>query len=355
MSASAEPPQASGRSSVSAIDIRQQHDAESPRPRQGRRLRLARRLLRGLPLYDRARARLSSWGLTGRSAVIAVPYLWLLLFFLAPFVIVLKIAFSKTQIALPPYQPLLQWTQERVLELKLNLGNFLFLIEDSLYWQAYLNSIKVAAISTLLCLLIGYPMAYAIARAERTWRHVLLMMVILPFWTSFLLRVYAWVGILKNNGLINNFLMWAGVIDEPIVMLQTDFAIYVGIVYSYLPFMILPLYSILEKMDLTLLEAAADLGSRPFRSFLTITLPLSMPGIVAGSMLVFIPAVGEFVIPALLGGPDALMIGKVLWNEFFSNRDWPVASAVAIALLALLVLPIVFLQRSQGAERRAAQ
>ncbi len=284
--------------------------------------------------------------------VIGIPYFWLLIFFLVPFVIVLKIAFSETQIALPPYQPLLRWTQDRALEIKLNMGNFLFLVEDSLYWKAYLNSVKVAAISTFVCLLIGYPMAYSIARATRTWRNVLLMMVILPFWTSFLLRVYAWIGILKNNGLINNFLLWLGVIDQPIVMMQTDFAIYVGIVYSYLPFMILPLYASLEKMDLTLLEAAADLGSRPFKSFLTITLPLSMPGIIAGSMLVFIPAVGEFVIPALLGGPDSLMIGSVLWTEFFSNRDWPVASAVAIALLALLVVPIVWLQRSQSAPAR---
>jgi len=309
------------------------------------------RFLRDLPPCRWTRERLSRRGI-GRTAVIAVPYLWLLLFFIVPFVIVLKIAFSETQIALPPYQPLLHWTQERVLEIKLNIGNFLFLLEDDLYWKAYLNSIKVAAVSTLLCLLLGYPMAYAIARASTTWRNILLMMVVLPFWTSFLLRVYAWIGILKNNGLINNFLMWLGLIDQPIVMLQTDFAIYVGIVYSYLPFMILPLYATLEKMDLTLLEAAADLGSRPFRSFLTITLPLSMPGVVAGSMLVFIPAVGEFVIPALLGGPDALMIGKVLWTEFFSNRDWPVASAVAIALLALLVVPIAFLQRSQNAQAR---
>jgi putrescine transport system permease protein len=255
---------------------------------------------------------------------------------------------------MPPYQPLLQWVSDKVVQVQLNLGNFLFLVEDSLYWKAYLNSIKVAAVSTLLCLLIGYPMAYAVARAPANWRNILLMMVVLPFWTSFLLRVYAWIGILKNNGLINNFLMWLGVIDQPIVMMQTDFAIYVGIVYSYLPFMILPLYSNLEKMDLTLLEAAADLGCRPFKAFFAITLPLSMPGVVAGSMLVFIPAVGEFVIPALLGAPDSLMIGKVLWTEFFSNRDWPVASAVAIALLTLLVVPIVLLQRAQGAEARGA-
>jgi putrescine transport system permease protein len=322
------------------------------------------RYLQRLPPYRWTQARLVRWGLTGRTAVIAVPYFWLLLFFLAPFVIVLKIAFSDTQIAMPPYQPLYQWAGERVLLIKLNLGNFLFLVEDSLYWKAYLNSIKVAAVSTFLCLLIGYPMAYAIARAGATRRNVLLMMVILPFWTSFLLRVYAWIGILKSNGLINNLLLWIDerlyvwshgridMMDGPIVMLQTDFAIYVGIVYSYLPFMILPLYANLEKMDLTLLEAAADLGCRPFQVFMKVTLPLSRPGIVAGSMLVFIPAVGEFVIPALLGGPEALMIGKVLWTEFFSNRDWPVASAVAIALLTLLVIPIVFLQRAQNGQAK---
>ena len=313
------------------------------------------RFLQQLPPYRWIQARLLRWGVRGRTAVVAVPYFWLLLFFLVPFIIVLKIAFSQTQIASPPYQPLLQWAGEKMLLIQLNLGNFMFLVQDNLYWQAYLNSIKVAAVATMLCLLLGYPLAYAIARAGSTWRNILLMMVILPFWTSFLLRVYAWIGILKNNGLINNFLMWLGVIDQPIVMLQTDFAIYVGIVYSYLPFMILPLYANLEKMDLTLLEAAADLGCRPFRSFLTVTLPLSRPGIVAGSMLVFIPAVGEFVIPALLGGPDSLMIGRVLWTEFFNNRDWPVASAVAIALLVLLVIPIVLLQRAQGAETRQAR
>jgi putrescine transport system permease protein len=273
-----------------------------------------------------------------------------MLFFLIPFVIVLKIAFSDAQIAMPPYLPLVSWASERMLEIKLNLGNFIFLVEDNLYWKAYLNSIFVAAVSTVLCLLIGYPMAYAIARSRASLRNVLLLLVILPFWTSFLLRVYAWIGILKNNGLINNALMALGVIDEPIRMLQTDFAVYVGIVYSYVPFMILPLYANLEKMDLTLLEAAADLGCKPWEAFLKITLPLSLPGIVAGCLLVFIPAVGEFVIPALLGDPGMLMIGKVLWTEFFNNRDWPVASAVAIALLLFLVIPIMFFQRAQEAE-----
>ena len=292
-------------------------------------------------------------GLTGRTLVTSVPYLWLVLFFLVPFVIVLKISFSDAQIAMPPYQPLFDWIGEKVLQIKLNFGNYAFLVEDNLYWKAYLNSIMVAGVSTLLCLLIGYPMAYAIARSSPSTRNVLLLLVILPFWTSFLLRVYAWIGLLKNNGLINNALIALGVIDQPIQMLQTDFAVYVGIVYSYLPFMILPLYANLEKMDLTLLEAAADLGSRPWEAFLKVTLPLSLPGIIAGCLLVFIPAVGEFVIPALLGDPGMLMIGKVLWTEFFNNRDWPVASAVAIALLLFLVIPIMFFQRAQDAESGA--
>jgi len=249
---------------------------------------------------------------------------------------------------MPPYAPLWEWVGDQALEIKVNLANFAFLFTDSLYGRAYLNSVGVAAVSTILCLLIGYPMAYGIARSSASWRNVLMMLVILPFWTSFLLRVYAWIGLLKGNGVINNILMSLGVINEPLVMLQTDFAVYVGITYSYLPFMVLPLYANLEKMDLTLLEAAADLGCRPTKAFFRITLPLSIPGIVAGAMLVFIPAVGEFVIPALLGGPDSLMIGKVLWSEFFNNRDWPIASAVAIAMLILLVIPIMVFQYFQG-------
>lgn len=284
----------------------------------------------------------------GRGAVISLPYAWLLAFFLVPFIIVLKIALAEADIAQPPYTPLWEWVEGQYLSIKINLGNFAFLIQDSLYWKAYLNSVKVALVSTVICLIIGYPIAYGIARARPAHRTILLMLVILPFWTSFLIRVYAWIGILKNNGLINNLLMWIGVIDSPVVMLQTDFAVYLGIVYSYLPFMILPLYANLEKLDETLLEAAYDLGCRPATAFLRVTLPLSVPGIIAGSMLVFIPAVGEFVIPALLGAPDTLMIGRILWDEFFGNRDWPVASAVAIALLLLLVIPIVFFQHSQA-------
>jgi putrescine transport system permease protein len=286
----------------------------------------------------------------GRALVAAVPVTWLLLFFLVPFLIVLKISFAEAILAMPPYTPLFDWVDERFLQLRLDLENFLFLFEDSLYWSAYLNSVKVAFISTAICLLVGYPMAYAIARARPERRNLYLLFVILPFWTSFLLRVYAWIGLLQHNGLFNTILLALGIVDEPLIMLQTDFAVYLGIVYSYLPFMILPLYANLERQDLTLLEAAEDLGCRPWKAFLTITLPLSLPGVVAGSLLVFIPAVGEFVIPALLGGPDSLMIGRVLWDEFFANRDWPLASAVAIALLILLVVPIMYFQRAQGRE-----
>lgn len=291
----------------------------------------------------------------GQTLVTAIPYLWLLLFFLVPFVIVLKISFSTAQISMPPYEPLVHWASDQVLQIQLHLNNFTFLVEDDLYIRAYLNSIVVAGVSTLLCLLIGYPIAYSMARSEPSTRNILLLLVALPFFTSFLLRVYAWIGILKNNGLLNNLLMNLGLISEPIQMLQTNFAVYVGIVYSYLPFMILPLYANLEKMDLTLLEAAADLGCKPWQAFVKITVPLSFPGIVAGCLLVFIPAVGEFVIPSLLGDPGMLMIGKVLWTEFFNNRDWPVASAVAIALLLFLVIPIMYLDRAQNAEAAEAK
>jgi len=293
-------------------------------------------------------------GLSGRSVVIAVPWVWLLLFFLIPFIIVLKISFADTRLGVPPYTDMIEWTSDSYLQLKVHLANYIFLTKESLYFEAFLSSLKVAAISTIFCLLLGYPMSYAIARADASWRNTLLLLVILPFWTSFLVRVYAWIGLLRNNGLINNVLMGLGITNEPIVMMQTDFAMYIGIVYSYLPFMILPLYSNLEKHDNTLLEAAVDLGATPFKAFLQITLPLSVSGIVAGSMLVFIPAVGEFVIPRLLGGTNSLMIGRVLWDEFFSNRDWPLASAVAIALLLLLVLPIMVFQRFQAQESGGA-
>ena len=292
---------------------------------------------------------LKNW--SGQRLVITVPYLWLLVFFLVPFLIVLKISFAEfSPLGRPPYEPVFRWLEEGALQVKLLIGSYSYLLNEPLYVSSWLYSIKVAFFSTIFCLMLGYPMAYAIARSSPTYRNVFLMLIILPFWTSFLLRVYAWIGLLKNDGVINNMLLAVGVIDEPLAMMNTSFSVYIGIVYSYLPFMILPLYSNLEKHDNTLLEAAADLGCRPWKAFLKITLPLSLPGVVAGSLLVFIPAVGEYVIPALLGGPDSLMIGRVLWDEFFANRDWPLASAVAIALLVLLVVPIMYFQRAQGRE-----
>jgi len=287
-----------------------------------------------------------SWGWR---SVIGVPYIWLALFFLVPFVIVFKISFSEMAYAIPPYTDLVTWANEQF-TLSLNLGNYAYLFTDDLYIRAYLSSIRIAAIATVICLLVAYPIAYVIARAEPATRNALLMLVILPSWTSFLIRIYAWVGILKNNGLINNFLMWLGIIDQPIAMLNTEFAVYVGIVYAYLPFMVLPLYTNLMKLDNSLLEAASDLGAAPWKVFMTVTLPLSKAGIIAGSMLVFIPAVGEFIIPDMLGGAETLMIGKVLWQEFFNNRDWPVASAVAIVMLLLLLLPITLFHRYQARE-----
>ncbi|WP_343713425.1 ABC transporter permease subunit [Inquilinus sp.] len=292
-------------------------------------------------------------GRLGRSLVIALPYVWLFLFFLIPFVIVLKIAFADKVIGQPPYTPLWDWIDDTHVGITLSLGNFQFLLDDPLYVSAYFSSLKIAAISTVLSLLVGYPMAYAIARSSQQWRVPLLMLVILPFWTSFLIRVYAWIGILQQQGLLNNLLLWLGIIDQPLEILHTDVAVYIGIVYSYLPFMILPLYATLEKLDISLLEAAEDLGCRPWKAFLLITLPLSLPGIIAGSLLVFIPAVGEYVIPELLGGIDTLMIGKVLSNEFFQNTDWPVASAVAIVLLLVLVIPIMIFQYVQAKQQEA--
>mgnify|MGYP006270397693 FL=1 len=292
----------------------------------------------------------------GRRVVIGVPYAWLLAFFVVPFLIVFKISFSEVRFSMPPYAPLFELTEDGThWRAIFNLGNYHYLVTDSLYIATFAYSIKVAAVSTLICLAIGYPMAYAIARARESTRNLLLMLIVLPFWTSFLLRVYAWVGLLQNDGVINNVLLAVGLIDQPLTLLYTDFAVYVGIVYSYLPFMILPLYSNLEKHDLTLLEAAADLGARPMTAFLRITLPLSIPGIVAGCLLVFIPAVGEYVIPSLLGRSDQLMIGRVLSDEFFANRDWPVASAVAIVLLVGLLLPILVFQRYQNREIEAAR
>ena len=287
-------------------------------------------------------------GVSDRWMVIAIPMLWFLTFFLVPFFVLGRISLSEAIIARPPYSPLWEVAPDGTLEILAGMQNYVFILGDSLYRNAYLSSMMVAAISTMFALLIGYPIAYYIARSPEPRRSILLLMVILPFWTSFLLRVYAWIGFLRRDGVINNLLMWSGIIDEPLVMMQTPGAVYVGIVYTYLPFMILPLYATLVKLDEALLEAAADLGASPIVTFFTVTLPLSLPGIVAGSMLVFIPAVGEYVIPALLGPSDMLMIGRTLWDEFFQARDWPVASAVAIVMLILVVLPIMWLQSVQN-------
>ncbi|MGH0000459.1 ABC transporter permease subunit [Pseudovibrio ascidiaceicola] len=298
----------------------------------------------------------SGWG---RRLLIAIPYIWLLIFFLAPFVIVLKISLSDVILARPPYFPNFDisegWQGLLTMLQAFDLENYVWLTEDTLYLNSYLSSLRIASISTLLTLAIGYPIAYAMAKAPKEWRATLLMLVILPFWTSFLIRVYAWIGILKKEGFLNYFLLWTGLIDEPLMILNTDTAIYIGIVYSYLPFMVLPLYAVLEKLDISLLEAATDLGCSPLKAFWVITLPLSLPGVWAGCFLVFIPAVGEFVIPDILGGSSTIMIGKTLWVEFFSNRDWPVASAVAILLLLMLILPIILFQKQQEKQAEANQ
>ncbi len=284
---------------------------------------------------------------------VAIPYLWSFIFFLLPFVIVLRISFSNSELAQPPYSPVfnifadgLSGTFQHIKEFTTDSYGRLF--SDSIYLRSYFSSVWIAAVSTICTLLIGYPIAYAMARAPDAWRPTLLMLIILPFWTSFLIRIYAWMGILANEGFLNNALIGLGIIKEPLVIMQTNWAVYIGIIYSYLPFMILPLYSALEKMDNTLLEAAEDLGSPPIKSFWVITFPLSLPGVIAGCFLVFIPVVGEFVIPDLLGGSSTLMIGHTLWEEFGPNHDWPTASALAIILLLVLVVPIVLFQNHQA-------
>ncbi len=279
-----------------------------------------------------------------RRAVLALPYLWLVLFFLVPFLIALKISVADSVIGIPPYSPLVE-AGAQGWHLHLSADSYDRLASDDLYALAYLNAVEFAAVSTVFCLLLGYPLAYGIVRAPQRWRSLLLLLVILPFWTSFLIRVYAWIGLLNGNGVINSALLALGIIHQPLSLLNNAFAVYVGIVYSYLPFMVLPLYAQLEKLDPALLEAAADLGCRPWQAFCRVTLPLSLPGIAAGALLVFIPAVGEFVIPDLLGGPNTLMIGKVLWDEFFANHDWPMAAAVAIAMLVVLVVPMGLIRR----------
>ena len=282
-----------------------------------------------------------------RALVVSLPYAWLALFFLSPAAIVFKISLADQTIGVPPYTPLFADGHVQA-----SGANYLFLLSDSLYARAYVNALRFAAGATLVCLLIGYPLAYGIVRAPARWRNALLLLVILPFWTSFLIRVYAWIGLLKGNGVINNVLLDIGLVHEPLALLNNAFAVYVWLVYSYLPYMVLPLYAALEKLDPMLLEAASDLGCRPAQAFWRVTLPLSLPGVVAGSLLVFIPMCGEFIIPELLGGPDTLMIGKVLWDEFFTNRDWPVASSVAVAMLVLLVVPMGALRRYLASEER---
>jgi putrescine transport system permease protein len=289
-----------------------------------------------------------SWG---TRIVVLVPYLWLLLFFLAPFIIVLKISLSQAALAQPPYLPVLDlaagWAELKEFAGQLSADSFKLLASDAIYFLSYVKSLEVAAVSTIILVVIGYPIAYGITRVPRAWQPLLVMTVILPFWTSFLIRVYAWINILQRDGLLNEVLLRLHVIDAPVAWLSSDTAIYIGVVYSYLPFMVLPLYATLEKMDETLLEAAADLGCPRWKSFWLVTFPLSLPGLAAGTLLCFIPIVGEFVIPDLLGGSETLMIGQTLWTEFFSNRDWPVASAIAIALLMLLLVPILFYERLQ--------
>src|SRR5215217_5704082 len=309
------------------------YDTDSPPPRR-------RRAWTGV---ERA---LAAVGLSGKALVIAAPAIWLTVFFLIPLAVVFGISLTVKQFGRPPYTPLLT-NEDGTVQLTLHLNNYIRLFTDSLYVAAYLNSIKIALISTVIALCIGYPMAYAIARSDDRWRNIFLMLVILPFCTSFLLRVYALSGFMRGNGVINQFLGLFGI--EPLVMMQTDFAVYVGIVYSYLPFFILPLYTNLVKLDPALLEASADLGARPTRTFLSVTLPLSMSGVIAGAMLVFIPAIGEFVIPSLLGGPGTQMIGRILWDEFFGKTNWPRAAALAITMLIIIVIPIMLMQRAQNA------
>jgi len=302
------------------------------------------KLLASSWMRDLARRAQENW----RLIVIAIPFVWLLFFFLAPFFIVAKISLAELAIASPPFTRMMEWSNNGIVTIRIVFDNFAYIIDDPLYFDTYLNSIKISASATLLCLLLGYPIAYAIVRSGPVAKPIFLFLIILPFWTSFLLRVYAWMGLLADQGTINNLLIGLGLIDEPIRMLYTEFAVYVGIVYTYMPFMILPLYANMERLDGSLNEAAADLGARQTTTFFRITLPLTKPGIIAGSLLVFIPATGEYVVPDLLGGGNVQMIGRVLFNEFSRNSDWPVASAVAIMLLFFLVVPMMIFQYFQG-------
>jgi len=280
-----------------------------------------------------------------RIAVLAPPYLWLAVFFGLPILVVFGISLADPVTGIPPYTAIVDWTSGRLPRFTGDFGKYATLFTDPYYLEGLFGAVRIAATSTAICLAIGYPMAWAIARARPGVRLALLLLVMVPFWTSFLIRIYAWMTILNSNGLANQLLLALGVIDRPAVLLYTDFAVYVGIVYAYLPFMVLPVYAVLDRIDRLLLEAAADLGARPARAFLSVTLPLSLPGVVAGCLLVFVPALGEYVVPELLGGSDFLMIGRLLWTESFQNRDWPMASAIAIALLLVVVVPVMLIQR----------
>ena len=294
----------------------------------------------------------SNTGLGGRALIVPVPYLWLAFFFLIPFLIVLKISLSDDVLAQPPYAPVLDfsagWAGLREFVAAFDFENYAFVLTDPLYVQSYLQSVAIAGLSTFILMLVGYPIAYAMARSPLAWRPILILLVILPFWTSFLIRIYAWMGILAREGIVNQLLVGLGLTQEPLDMLATNSAVVLGIVYSYLPFMVLPLYAALDRHDESLLEAAADLGAPPWKSFWLVTFPLSVPGLIAGALLCFIPAVGEFVIPDLLGGSDTLMIGRTLWTEFFVNRSWSTASAIAVLLLIVLVVPMVLYQNIQA-------
>lgn len=290
-----------------------------------------------------------------RPFIILLPYVWHILFFLIPFLIVVRLSFSDGVIGVPPYSAVLDWGRDGVLHIRLFLSNYQILSEDTLYWDAYVSSLKIAAIATVLCLVTAYPMAYGLSRLPKGQRLFWLMLIVLPFWTSFLIRVYAWIGLLNHHGVINKVLLKLSLITDPLPLINNDFAVCVGIVYSYLPFMILPIYAALDKIDDSLLEAAYDLGAGRFQTFFRVTLPLSFGGVISGSMLVFIPAIGEFVIPELLGGSDTLMIGRVLWGEFFHNRDWPMAATLAVALLSFLVVPIILFQKLLTATSRTGR
>jgi len=287
------------------------------------------------------------WVPSGRTVAIAAPFLFLLVFFMIPFFVVMQISVADSRLGIPPYTDLLEWS-DGVVALKFNFNHYVNVLTDELYFDAYLGSLKVATITTVICLLIGYPAAYFIARSKPETRNLLMMAVMLPFWTSYLVRVYAWIGILKDQGLLNNLLLWLHIIDEPLRLFHTNTAVYIGMVYSYLPYLILPLYAHLVRMDYTLLEAAHDLGARPWKAFVTITIPMSMRGIIAGSLLVFIPSVGEYVIPEILGGADTLMVGRLMWDDFFNNMDWPIASSATGIMVVLLLFPIALFQHMQS-------